>query len=63
MKIEIKFHGVNWWGNKIYTTKIGTLLCYIENDGYYCLSNPHDMDSEPYYKIKSDKLIIVENFN
>lgn len=60
--IEIKFDYVNWWGYKIYRTKLGTP---IVNNGYgfYSLTDNSDIDSDPDKMIKNDCIEIVEEFS
>lgn len=61
--IEIVFKGINWWGNKVYSTKTGINIIYIKDDGYYLLSDNNDIDSEPCGKLKSSQFKIVDKFN
>lgn len=60
--MELKFYCTNWLGFNIYKTKNGTLIIKL-SDGYYTLSDSSDVDSDPYSKLKSDKIVIVEHFN
>lgn len=60
--MELKLCCTNWWGNQIYKTKTGTPIVKLD-DGYYTLSDPSDIDSDPCSKLKSDKIVIVEKFN
>lgn len=63
MILEIKFEGYNWWGDAVYRTKKGTPIVKLEPYGYFTLSEPNDIDSEPYRKLKSDLLKIVTEFS
>lgn len=63
MILEIKFERYNWWGNAIYRTKRNTPIVKLEPDGYFTLSEPNDIDSEPYRKLESDLLKIVTEFS
>lgn len=60
--MELKLYCTNWWGNHIYKTKNGTPIVKLD-DGYYTISDPSDIDSDPCSKLKNDKIIIVETFN
>lgn len=60
--MELKLYWINWWGNQIYKTKDGTPIVKLD-DGYYTLSDPSDIDSDPCSKLKSDNIVIVETFN
>lgn len=60
--MELKLCCTNWWGNQIYKTKAGTPIVKLD-DGYYTLSDPSDIDSDPCSKLKNNKIIIVETFN
>lgn len=60
--MELKLCCTNWWGNAVYKTKNGTPIVKLD-DGYYTLSDPSDIDSDPCSKLKSDKIVIVETFN
>lgn len=62
MILEIKLECYNWWNYPIYRTKNNSFI--VNNgDGYYSLSNPTDIDSEPYYRLKDDCIKIVEEFS
>ena len=63
MVLEIKFERYNWWGNAIYRTKRNTPIVELEQDGYFTLSEPEDIDSEPYRKLESNLLKIVTEFS
>lgn len=62
MILEIKFLCINFWGYKIFTTKNNNL---IVNDGnnFYTLSDPNDIDSDPYKTIDNSKIKIVDEFS
>lgn len=60
--IEVKFECINWWGNEVYCTKKGTPIVYIEDEGYYSLSDNTDFDSDANRKLKSECIKIVEEF-
>lgn len=60
--VEIKLERYNWWGNAIYRTKLGTPIVQLE-EGFYSLSDPDDIDSEPCSRLKADRLKIVQEFS
>lgn len=60
--MELKLCCTNWWGNQIYKTKYGIPIVKL-NDGYYTLSDSSDINSDPYSKLESYKITIVEKFN
>lgn len=60
--MELKLYCTNWWGNQIYKTKDGIPIVKLD-DGYYTLSDYSNIDSDPYSKLKSDKITIVEKFS
>lgn len=49
-------------GNKIYKNENGTPIVDLEQDGFYSLADPNDIDSEPCSKLKSELIEIVEDF-
>lgn len=59
--MQFKFVGHNWWSRKIYRNKNGTPICELE-EGFYSLSDPEDIDSEPCSRLNKDKIEIVEEF-
>ena len=63
MILEIKFERYNWWGNTIYRTKRNTPIVKLEPDGYFTLSEPRDIDSEPNRKLKTNCIKIVKRFS
>ena len=63
MILEIKFERYNWWGNAIYRTKRNTPIVKLEPDGYFTLSEPNDIDSEPDRMLKTDCLKLVDEFS
>ena len=63
MVLEIKFEQYNWWGNAIYRTKKGTPIVKLEPDGYFTLSKPLDIDSDPYRMMKRDSIKVVKRFS
>ena len=63
MVLEIKFEQYNWWGNAIYRTKKGTPIVKLEPDGYFTLSKPLDIDSDPCRMIKRDSIKVVKRFS
>ena len=60
--MELKLCCTNWWGNQIYKTKYDIPIVKLD-DGYYTLSDTSDIDSDPFSKLESDKIIIVEKFS
>lgn len=60
--MELKLYCTNWWGNQIYKTKDGIPIVKLD-DGYYTLSDYSNIDSDPCYKLKNDKITIVEKFS
>lgn len=60
--VEVKFFGINWWSREIYKTKQGTPIVKLE-EGWYSLSDPEDIDSEPCSRLKADKIKVVEQFS
>lgn len=60
--IELKFCGQNWWGYEIYRTVKGTPIVYLKGEGYYTLTDPNDIDSDPDKRLKSDSIKIVKEF-
>lgn len=60
--MEVKFCCNNWWGNPIYKTRDGIPIVKLV-DGYYTISDPSDIDSDPCSKLKSDKITIIEKFS
>ncbi len=63
MNLEIKFEQYNWWGNAIYRTKKGTPIVKLEPDGYFTLSKPNDIDSDPCRMLKRDCIKVVKRFS
>lgn len=61
--VEVEFKCVNWYGDKVYHTKKGILIVYLEDEGYYTLSDNTDPDSDPNRKLKTEYIKIVEKFN
>lgn len=59
--MQFKFAGYNWWNNKIYRNKNGTPICELE-EGFYSLSDPEDIDSDPCSRLNKDKIEIVKEF-
>lgn len=59
--MEFKFYAINWWGNEIYVNKNNVPIIKLE-EGFYSLSDPTDIDSEPYRKLKTEKIKIVNEF-
>lgn len=49
--MEVKLYCTNWWGNAVYKTKDGIPIVKLD-DGYYTLSDPSDIDSDPCSKLK-----------
>ena len=60
--MKFKFDRVNWWGNSIYRNENGTPIVKLE-EGFYSLADPDDIDSEPYSKLKTELIEIVNDFN
>lgn len=60
--MKFKYFATNWWGNKIYKNENGTPIVDLEQDGFYSLTDPNDIDSEPCSKLKSELIEIVEDF-
>lgn len=60
--MKFKLYRINWWGNEIYKNENNTPIVKLE-EGFYSLSDPSDIDSEPCSKLKSELIEIVENFN
>jgi hypothetical protein len=63
MILEIKFERYNWWGNAIYRTKRNTPIVKLEPEGYFILSDPEDIDSDPDRMLKIDCIKIVKEFS
>lgn len=59
--MDFVFAGINWWSNPIFKNKDGVPIVQLE-DGFYSLSDPNDLDSDPYCKLKNDKVNIVNKF-
>lgn len=59
--LEIVFYGINWWSYPIYKTSLGTPIVKLD-EGFYSLSDPNDIDSEPLSKLDDSKLKIVNKF-
>lgn len=59
--MDFVFAGINWWSNPIFKNKDGVPIVQLE-DGFYSLSDPNDLDSDPYRKLKNDKVNIVNKF-
>lgn len=59
--LEIVFYGINWWSYPIYKTFLGTPIVKLD-EGFYSLSDPNDIDSEPLSKLDDSKLKIVNKF-
>lgn len=62
MILEIKFETYSYWNYKVYRTKNNIPIIKLE-EGYYILSNPNDIDSDPYRRLKDDCIKIVEEFS
>lgn len=63
MILEIKLEQYNFWGNAIYRTKRNTPIVKLETEGYFILSDPTDIDSDPDRMIKQDCIKVVEEFS
>lgn len=63
MILEIKFERYNWWGDAVYRTKKGTPIVKLVSEGYFTLSDPNDIDSEPNKKLKTNCIKIVKRFS
>lgn len=61
--IEVVFYAINWQGNKVYHTKKGVPIVYLEGEGYYTLSDNTNPDSDPNRKLKTECIKVVEEFN
>lgn len=59
--MKFKLDRVNWWGNKIYRNENNTPIVKLE-EGFYSLSDPSDIDSEPCSKLKTELIEIVDEF-
>ena len=60
MKPKFKFYGINWWSNKVYKNDKLGFIVDLEEDGFYSLVDPNDIDSEPYKKIDINKIEIID---
>lgn len=60
--MKFKYYKTNWWGNKVYKNENETPIVDLEEDGFYSLADPNNIDSEPYGKLKSELIEIVDNF-
>ena len=59
--MKFKLDRVNWWGNEIYKNQNNTPIVKLE-EGFYSLSDPSDIDSEPCSKLKTELIEIVDEF-
>ena len=59
--MKFKLDRVNWWGNEIYRNENNTPIVKLE-EGFYSLSDPSDIDSEPCSKLKTELIEIVDEF-
>lgn len=60
--MKFKYFATNWHCNKIYKNENGTPIVDLEEDGFYSLVDPNDIDSEPCHKLKSELIEIVDEF-
>ncbi len=58
--IEIKKLGCDFWCREVFTTKKGALVCSV--DGKFYTKNNNDFEGEPLVPLKSECLIIVDEF-
>lgn len=61
--VEVKFECINWWGNEVYRTKMGTPILRLPEDGRYTIADLSDVDGEPCNRLKADKIKIVKEFS
>lgn len=62
LMIELIFDTINFWSNDIFRTKKGTPIVFIKGEGYYTLSDPNDIDSDPDRKLQSKYIKIIKDF-
>lgn len=60
--VEVKYYTTNFWGNKVYNTKDGYPIVKLD-EGWYTLSDPRDIDSDPYTRIVRAYIKIVKEFS
>ena len=60
--MKFKFDRVNWWCNPIYRNENGTPIVKLE-EGFYSLTDPNDIDSDPCSRLKTELIEIVNDFN
>lgn len=62
-QIEIKSLGFDDWGREVFTTKKGTLIVNVANEGIKLHTKcNNEWDGEPDTALKTDAFIIVDNF-
>lgn len=57
--INIKYITTNFWGDKVYQTENGTNIVKLD-EGFYTLTDNEDIDSDPFRRLKSDVIKIID---